>query len=245
MEHTTNQKSDAMHKKRSQSFLAHPGHISSDEKSEDILSNGRDGNGLRHLNSHQKDYSYTRHSRRHQIEDPNKKYAEDFHKNKRHTYHFPEINVDLMNEDLTFTEPLSRENVSNGNLNHIGNTLYNQISMQNQIQSNRTARQKEYTRNETIHNSHHRSRSSPPSEDIYGRQIKRASRKTDNRNQYIYGSRNQNSENNNAIFNPLQFKLLGRGYPCKKFWNARPMGKYWRICWNGFGNFDCSIDWYG
>jgi len=62
----------------------------------------------------------------------------------------------------------------------------------------------EYThssRNETIHNSHHRSRSSPPSEDIYARQIKRASGKTDNRNQYIYGSRNQNNENNKNLLN--------------------------------------------
>ena len=185
------QKGDAMHKKRSQSFLVQSGNISSDDKygkyNSNFVPNDVD---IQHVRSRQKQ---TRRSRKLYGDDTSQKYAEDFHKNKRHTYHFPDVTSDAAFnhcvEDLTFTKHLSRENVSNGNLNNksstenllsdgrggtlVDNQYYNPntgapCTIQNKMKSNRT---KDYVRSsylDEIRNSHQRSSSSPPSADAYG-----------------------------------------------------------------------------
>ena len=212
---------DVMHKKRSQSFLVHSGHanISSDEKyanHSNVIQNEVD---VQHVRARQKPNSGRR-SRKLYGEDT--KYADDFHKNKRHTYHFPDVDVDNQFnhcEDLTFTKHLSRENISNGNLNkssaenllhdnggHLLDNQYYNYSKQDRIKSSRTDRTNDFAQSsylDDIRTSHQRSSSSPPSTDVYGMPIRNG--KTEGKHRQNYGlNRNTKKTERNGLYNDNQ-----------------------------------------
>ena len=179
-------KSDTLyhHKKRSQSFMVNSGNISSDDKygySANIEVPSKIDS--HHVRSRQK-VNDGRRNRKLYGDDVGYQYADDFHKNKRHTYHFPDADTQFNHcEDLTFTKHLSRENISNGNLNKsstenlLNDTRYNGANyMESQYHSNgyqenikaksgRSSRTKDYKNAYLgeIRNTHNRSSSSPPS----------------------------------------------------------------------------------
>ena len=181
------QKSDTLyhHKKRSQSFMVNSGNISSDDKygySANIEVPSKFES--HHVRSRQK-LNDGRRSRKLYGDDAGHQYADDFHKNKRHTYHFPDVDTQFNHcEDLTFTKHLSRENISNGNLNksstenllddsrnngtnYMDSQYYSNGYQDNsKTKSARSSRTKDYRNSsyqEEIRNAHHRSSSSPPS----------------------------------------------------------------------------------
>ena len=185
-----NNKSDAIHKKRSQSFLVQSGNISSDILSDENYTQNvavvppTNDIDIQHVRSRAKQNG-ARRSRKLYGDDPSEKYAQDFHKNKRHTYHFPDVEPPQQYnhcEDLTFTKHLSRENVSNGNLNrsstenllddNIGHFVDKQCYTENRTHGGRNDKNKNNFGNssyfEEVRKMHQRSSSSPPAHDAYG-----------------------------------------------------------------------------
>ena len=226
---TTNKKSDAMHKKRSQSFLVHSGgnNMSSDEKYGNMSSHNLPTEiEVQHIKPRQKQNGVRR-SRKLYSEDPSQKYAEDFHKNKRHTYHFPDLNTpEQFNhcEDLTFTKHLSRENIFNANKSSNENLLVdngqfvdNQFnygltnSMQEKMKSSRTDRKKDYTKSsylEEIRNSHQRSSSSPPSADAYGKILGNAKTDISQHQQALRNKKNHRTGFHPNIENQVHYSTI-------------------------------------